>query len=336
MASLARCRLLIVVSMLVAGSVPGLAGELEDLMDALSEVEPLVRSNQYQKIIDLLAPFDVPGVSSTSDPELRYAVAAELGRAKFHLGRYAEANEHFRMAVTLFPQRVESALYLQATSYIIGKREEALAIFREIVRSGAGDLFLAVTLPGERTFLAEPEVWRIVAEHARPLSFDLHLRTFNGIKLGQHRSVVEATLGAAGQGEDPAGRTLAARAGPKLIWAFRFAANGQLEEILIQAEHLLRYTPYRLSFSPQLDWRMTPAQAVAALGAPAASVTDDVGRIHLSWLGDDNRLTLTFGDPAPPRPLPMPGGSAMLLMIQVTRPVRQPPDTDATSGGDSS
>ena len=38
-------------------------------------------------------------------------------------------------------------------------------------------------------------------------------------------------------------------------------------EIVLQADNLYRYTPYRLQFGKGKDWRLTPAAAIAAWGA---------------------------------------------------------------------
>jgi tetratricopeptide (TPR) repeat protein len=303
------CGLIALIALVAAG-----ADAQHDLGRALAEIEDLARRHQYQKIVELLAPFAAEAATH-EDPESAYAISAELGRAYFHLGSYQTAYEHFRTAVQINPQRVETALYLQASAYNIGRRKEALAIFREVVGSGAQDLYLAVTLPGERAFLSDPEVWQIIEEHARSISIDLHRLTFNGVGLGRHRSVVEGLFGATSG--NAGGRTLAARAGPRPIWAFQFSANDQLEAVTIEAENVLRYTPYRISFSGTLDWRMTPAQAMSLLGAPIKTNSSSAGQIELSWISGQGLLTLSFGPPAPPRPALLPEGSAMLKMITV-------------------
>jgi hypothetical protein len=287
-----------------------------DLGRALAEVEDLARQHQYRQIVELLAPFTAEAATH-ADPESAYAISAELGRAYFHLGSYPTAYQHFRTAVQINPQRVETALYLQASAYNIGKRDEALAIFREVVRSGAQDLYLAITLPGERAFLSDPEVWRIIEENARSISIDLHRHTFNGIGLGRHRSVVEGLFGATSA--SAGGRTLSARAGPRSIWAFQFSANDQLEAVTIQAENLLRYTPYRISFSSALDWRISPAQAMSFLGPPQKTFSSSDEQLELSWISGQSRLTLSFGPPAMPRPALLREGSAILKMVTLQR-----------------
>ena len=62
----------------------------------------------------------------------------------------------------LFPTRVESAIYLLATSYLLDDRDQAYEILRAILDSGARDLYLVMTLPGERRFAADPDVQAII------------------------------------------------------------------------------------------------------------------------------------------------------------------------------
>ena len=131
--------------------------------------QELAGRHRYAEVIELLT--EVEG--SSKIPEIRYIVAAELGRAYFHLGRYSEAHQRFRQAVTIHPDRAETALYLEASAYLMGDLDQALLILREILRSDARDLYLAVTLPGERRFLAEPEVWAVLDAHRISMEIDL-------------------------------------------------------------------------------------------------------------------------------------------------------------------
>jgi tetratricopeptide (TPR) repeat protein len=241
----------------------------------------------------------------------RYAVAAELGRAWFHLGDYSTAYAFLARAAALEPRRIETALYLEASAFLTGRRRQALAIFEEVVRSGAPDLYLAVTLPGERSFLADPEV-----RHARPISMSLHHGTFEGIRPGQQRRSVEDALGV--RSPDPSSPTLVARAGPEMIWAFRFSQAGTLEEIAVRAELLLRYTPYRLRFAGGLDWSLGPEQAIAELG-PAGSTTTAEGSLALAWDLPDLSLSLVFGRPTGPVPPTLGGDHLVLQLVRIRR-----------------
>lgn len=280
----------------------------QDLEGALEQSRELVEAHRYQDVIDLLSPFD-----DLQDPESRYAIAAEKGRAYFHLGDYTAADRVFREAVLLRPQRVETALYYQATSYLTGNREQAYAIFREIITSGATDLHLAVSLPGERLFLADPEVWSILDELARPLKIDPNRGSVLGVELGQPRTEVERGLGV---GSGAVDSSLSAGAGPYLTWVFVFDENGKLGQITLHNEHLYRYTPYRIRLTENLDWRATPTDATRALGAPASTATTDDGLVVMAWDREGFRLTLEFAVPRPPAP---PGFDPEVPALRVVR-----------------
>ena len=267
----------------------------QDLESALGQARTYVEAHRYQDVIDLLAPFD-----DLTEVEARYAVNAEIGRAHFHLGDYAAADAAFRAAVLLRPQRVETALYLQATSYLTGNREQAYAIFREVIASGATDLHLAVSLPGERLFLGDREVWQILDELSRPLEVDPDRGSVLGVELGQPRREVETTLGVeSGDEEDSA---LSASAGPYLTWVFVFDADDTLAQITLYNEHLYRYTPFRLELAPGLDWRAGPAEATSTLGAPTSTATAEDGLVVMSWTRGTVRLGLEFAPPRTPAP----------------------------------
>ncbi len=289
----------------------------QDLEPALERARELGQQHRYEEVIELLAHFE-----GMEDPEAQYVVAAEIGRAQFHLGNYGAANLEFRKAVALRPQRVETALYLQATSYLIGDRDQAYAIFREVVASGATDLYLAVTLPGERAFLSDPVVWSILDELATPVVVDLDRGALLGVELGQTQASVESRFGAA-----PAttGDTLTARAGPYLTWAFGFDDEGKLTRVMMQNEHLLRYTPYRLQVGSSIDARSTPEAATAALGAPASTSVDGDDLVVMVWLRGELRLTLEFATPRSPAP---PGAPADRPMLRVVRIESVEPETE--------
>ena len=293
---------------LLAGDPAG----AEDFESALDRARKAGLSHRYGEVIEILTPFNV-----VEDPETRYITAAEIGRAFYHMGRYPEAHRAFREAVKLHPERAETALYLEATSYLVGDKDQAYAILREILRSGGRDLYLALTLPGERRFGSDPVVLAIIEKFAVPLKVDLQKAQVMGVHLGVSRETAVQTLEA--RSTDKTAPTLTASAGPALIWAFIFDANQELGEIVIQAENLLRYTPYRLQFEAALDWKMTPAAAIATFGPPdhtAASLDDG---IVVSWKRNTFLLTLDFGRPRTPQPPGILEGTAMLRTIQLKR-----------------
>ena len=146
---------------LVLPTTTVVAGDFETALERSREA---AAHHRYLEVIEILTPYN-----SMDDPEARYITAAEIGRAYFHLGRYSEAHSAFQEAVRLRPQRAETALYLEATSYLLGDRDQAFAIFRAVLSSGARDLYLALTLPGERRFAAEPEVQSIIEEYVVPV-----------------------------------------------------------------------------------------------------------------------------------------------------------------------
>jgi tetratricopeptide (TPR) repeat protein len=287
-----------------------------DLQSALERSRQLAAEHRYQDVLDLLG-----GVPEQDDPEARYAVAAETGRAYFHLGNYQTAHACFREAVSLRPKRTETALYLMATSYLVGQPSQSYAILRELLRSGARDLYLAVTLPGERTFLADPEVWRILDEFSVPLELDPVQGSILGVRLGQPRAAVESTFGTT---VGASGTTVTARAGPWLIWAFGFDDENRLSQIMLHNEHLYRYTPYRLRFGSGLDWRSTPEQATSSLGAPSLVSRESDDAVLMVWQRGPNRLTLEFAVPQPPAP-PMVDGTRPLLRVVRLEPDRTGP-----------
>ena len=290
-----------------------------DFESALEHAREAGLSHRYDEVIELLTPYN-----ADDNPETRYITAAEIGRAYFHLGRYGEAHRAFREAVRLHPERVETAIYLEATSYLMGNSEQAYAILREILKSGAFDLYLAVTLPGERRFLADPQVHQIIEEFSVDLEIDVEQARILGVGLGENRSDAVDKLFA--KSSDPEAPALTASAGPALIWAFVFGAEQQLEEILLQAENLYRYTPYRLKFDEKNDWSLTPAAAIASWGPPSQTAVSQEGGIAISWDYPDHRLTLDFGRPRPPRPLGLTEGAAMLRTVQFKQHSSDPAD----------
>ena len=304
---------------LMLATQAGGSSTANDFETALGRAREAGLSHHYNEVIKLLTPFN-----ADVNPEIRYITAAEIGRAYFHLGRYGEAHHAFREAVRLHPERVETAIYLEATSYLMGNPEQAYAILREILKSGAYDLYLAVTLPGERRFLADPEVQQIIEEFSVDLAIDAEQASILGVGLGDSRGDAVDKLVA--QSSDPEAPALTASAGPALIWAFVFDTDQQLEEILVQAENLYRYTPYRIRFDDGNDWSLTPAAAIASWGPPSRTTASQEGGIAISWDHPGHRLTLDFGRPRPPKPPGLPEGAAMLRTVQLTRHTSDPPD----------
>ena len=294
-------------SLLIGGAVVA-----EDFEATLERARQAAVEHHYEEAIELLVPF-----RSVREPEIQYIVAAESGRAFFHLGRYQEAHSAFRQAVRLFPTRVESAIYLLATSYLLDDRDQAYEILRAILDSGARDLYLVMTLPGERRFAADPDVQAIIEEFTVPLEINTDAAQILGVQLGDDRATVVETTGA--RSSDPSASTLTAAAGPALIWGFVFDANQQLEEVVVQAENLLRYTPYRLRLGDDLTWMATPAAAIAAWGAPDQSSPPSEEGISMTWERSGSRIIVDFGLPRDPRPKGTSEGSAMIKMIRLER-----------------
>jgi len=303
-----------VVSLLVLLGAADAAAK--DLQSALEHIGGLVETHRYQEIVDLLTQF-----TDLEDPESRYAVSAELGRAYFHLGDYAAADQRLREAVSLRPQRVETALYLEATSYLLGNRGQAYAIFREIIASGATDLYLAVTLPGERRFLADPQVRSILDELSRRLAVDVDRGSVLEVELGLPQSEVERLLKApAGGGEE----ALTARAGPFLTWAFAFDETSALTRIMLHNENLYRYTPYRIQLMGDVDWRASPAIATGTLGAPESTTSTEDGLVMMSWLREHVRLTMEFSPPRSPVPFGFQPDEPVLRVVRLEALQPQP------------
>jgi tetratricopeptide (TPR) repeat protein len=303
----------------VVSAVLLLCGPLaaSDFESSLERAQKAAIDHRYADVIELLTPFNAVG-----DAESRYITAAEIGRAYFHLGRYHEAHSAFRQAVRLRPDRAETAIYLEATSYLMGEKEQAYAILRGILASGARDLYLVVTLPGERSFSADPEVQTIISEFAVPIDVNIERAEVLGVSLGDHREVAARELGIEPSSTNSG--ALTATAGPALIWAFGFDDRQELDEILLQTENLLRYTPYRLHIDDDMDWRMTPAAAIAAIGPPdRTSPTADSG-ITMAWEYCEHTVILDFGKPRQPRPQTITEGVAMLRSVRLKRRVSHP------------
>jgi tetratricopeptide (TPR) repeat protein len=278
----------------------------------ITAARQLAARHRYGEVVELLAGLE----GAVRAPEARYIVAAELGRAYFHLGRYSEAYQRFRQATMIHPDRAETALYLQASAYLVGDLDQALLIFREILASGARGLYLAVTLPGERRFLAEPRVWAALEAHRITMDLDLDRGTVLGLSLGDSRSKVAAALGSSPS--TALGSALTAEAGPHLVWAFSFDDRERLREVLINVENVVKYTPYRLGFGAS-DWMTTPAELAALMGPTEVTSADADHVVVMSWQRPEVTVTAAFGQPRPPRPPAIAPGVAMLRLIRMVR-----------------
>ena len=126
--------------------------------ESLRQARTLAEGNRYSDAFALLKPL----VSEDLTDRVSWEIAGEAGRAAFHLGHYRTAHDIFRNVVQARPIVLEPAIYLESTSYIMGDHRQAFAIFEAILQGGAQDLYLAVTLPGEKRFLLEPKVQAII------------------------------------------------------------------------------------------------------------------------------------------------------------------------------
>jgi len=286
-----------------------------DVDTTLRRASALARDHRYDTVVELLEPLGAVAKLNTAQ---RFELHGELGRALFHLGRYPEAYRNLQAALKIQPRRMEIGVYLEAAAWATGRREEALQIFDAILASGARDLYLPVTLPGERSFLANAEVWEILARHRRPLPVDLEAGSLGGVALGDSRShVVEVFHLPASLGREP---VIRARAGPEVLWFLHFDPADRLDDIVVDVQHVLRYTPYDLRSASGLDWKSTPAQAMVELGPPAATTSGPDGTLILDWHFPKAMASLEFGKPPQPLPPSLKGQAATLLRMRLHRP----------------
>ena len=297
------------ISVLLAWVAPAWSDSTDQ---TIAQAQRLAARHRYGEVIELLAGME----SASNNPEVRYIVAAELGRAYFHLGMYPESHQRFRRAVSIHPDRAETALYLEATAYLLGDREQAFLILREVLKSGARDLYQAVTLPGERRFLGEPEVWELLDEFAVSMDLDLNRGTLLGVSLGDPRSKVAASVGSSPSTSE--GPAIAAVAGPHLVWGFSFDEDDRLREVVVHVENLVKYTPYRLGIGAS-DWRTSPAELTAFMGPTSATSSDDDHVLVMTWSRSGFTVSAAFGHPRPPRPPGLSPGVAMLRLIRLVR-----------------
>ncbi len=274
---------------------------------ALGQARSLVAGNHYPEALAILEPFIADDLG---DP-ISWEIAAETGRAAFHLGQYHKAHELFQRVVQARPVVMEPALYLEATSYLLGDHRQAFVIFEAILQSGAQDLYLAVTLPGEKGFLDEPKVQELLEQYAHPLAIRPASAMIQGVRLGQKRSIIADHLGI---DAPPDGTNLTARAGPFLTWIFSFDQNEQLTEVVLDAEHLRRYTPFILDLSEGISWASTPITCIGSLGGKFRSSTTTDGSLILTWDFSEASLDLVFSRPDTDQ-----HGAAILEMVRMYR-----------------
>ncbi len=279
----------------------------------LDRAAKLLEHHRYQQVITLLEPY---AGREDLDPTTRFWISANLGVSCFHLARYERAYRLIRSAADIKPRNAQMAIYREAAAWVTGRRDEALQIFEGILASGARNLFPAVTLPGERQFFSDPRTWSILLKHAIPLEANVKAGTFAGIGLGSSRKDVARIfhLGHAG-GTRP---VLEARAGPRVLWAFSFDAAGRVREILIDAQNVLRYSPYTIALDRTHDWTTTAAGAIGLLGKPAVTHPEKNHGLVLRWNETDHFSELEFGPPEDPPPPMIPQGTAMLRMIRMS------------------
>ena len=282
--------------------------------EILDRARSLMASHRPSEALALLQPLCG---GDLGDP-LVWEINAEAARAAFHSGRYQLAHQLLEPVVRARPMIVETALYFEATSYVLGNHEQAFAVFEAILSSGADDLYLAVTLPGERAFLGEKQVHTILSKHERPLIIRPEQGTVQDLHLGASRAEVASTLSLEGT---PDGSTLTARTGPLPTWILSFGSSGELRDIALNARHLDRYTPFRLDLSDDLTWDSAPGRFIENLGTPSSSAYPDERSLLLTWRYPGTVFELLFSRPAGDLDRP-----ARLELIRLRLP-RPPPQT---------
>ncbi len=275
--------------------------------EALEQARSLASANRFTEALATLEPV----IRDDLSDEISWEIAAEAGRAAFHLGRYRRANELFRRVVQARPIVVELVLYLEATSYVLGDRRQAFAIFEAVLQSQAQDLYLAVTLPGEKRFLREPEIQRLLQRYAQPLVIRPESATVQGVRLGQGRSQIAQRQGVEASG---GGSSLIARAGPMMTWVMSFDDQGHLVEVILNADNLRRYTPFSLDLSEGVTWTSTPLVCIESLGPPHGTSATNDGALIMTWDYPESSLDLVFR-----RPNAENEGAAILEMIRMYR-----------------
>ncbi len=264
------------------------AAQSADLTTVLEAARNAAREQRYQRVVELLQPHTEP---LPAEERARFSIAAQLGRAHFHLAEYASAHRWIRVAASVQPQNIEVGIYRQASAYLSGHHDEAFAVFEQILRSGAQDLWLPMTLSGEDAFRTEPRVQALLEQYTRTLPIDLGTGALAGARLGQPRSDVVAAFGAVDVEE---GRFVSARSGPIVLWSLEFDAHDQLIGIIVNVTGMILYSPLRPAFGGQLDWRAQPHDATAVLGPPIESHNPTGSLQTLTWQIDRVRTEMDF------------------------------------------
>lgn len=278
--------------------------------ESLEQARTLIQANRYTEALALLEPL----VSDDLTTRTSWEIAGEAGRAAFHLGHYRKAHDIFRKVVQARPIVLEPAIYLQSTSYLMGDHRQAFTIFDAILKGGAQDLYLAVTLPGEQRFLNEPEVQAILTKYAQPLVVRPASATIQGVRLGQNRREIADGLGIENVGKKS---TLVARAGPFPTWVFSFDENDLLREVVLNSKILDHYTPFTLELADGISWTSTPIACIGGLGSAHESSTTNDGALILTWNYPETSLDLVFSRPDDGRQK-----AAILEMVRMYLPER--------------
>jgi len=275
--------------------------------ETLERARSLAADNRFSEALATLEPL----IRDDLSDEISWEIAAEAGRAAFHQGKYRRADEILRRVVQARPVVVEPVLYLEATSYVLGDHRQAFSIFEAVLQSRAQDLYLAVTLAGEKRFLAEPEVQELLQRYAQPLVIRPELATVHGVRLGQGRQQIAQRQGIESSG---GGSSLIVHAGPLMTWILSFDNQELLEEVVLDAGHLNRYTPFTLDLSEGVSWTSTPIVCIGSLGTPQRTSATDDGALILTWDYPESSLDLVFS-----RPDADDEGAAILEMIRMYR-----------------
>jgi hypothetical protein len=309
-----RCTaMLAVMTALIVSSVHGL--EPTSPQEALTEARALATERRFQEAFETLQPY----LQDTLDSEESWEIAAEMGRAAFHTAQYHQALAILRKVVAMRPVILEPALYLGATSYLLGDRAQSLAVLEAVLQSGTVDLYRAMTLPGEDSFRAEPEVQDLLDRYSKPLLIDLEKGTCLGLVIGQSRGEIVERLGAGAVEEG----SIAARAGPFLIWVWSFDDDNALTEVVLHTENLWRYTPFRVRIGDTVTWNSTPSDAFASLGPPQRSTPGDGSTLTLGWAAGDVALDLVFRRPT--------GDSQEPARLEIVRLFNRPQENNPDS-----
>jgi len=288
---------MIFVLSLLSSSVSGIGVPPHSVLNArtaLEKAREAAEAMDYSTAYEILGPF----LGGDCKEALDWEINAEAGRAAFSLGNLEEARVLLRKVVTARPSRPAPAIYLEATSYILGDQKQAMAIFEALLQAGTQDLYLPVTLPGEQRFLADPEVCRLLKQYALPLRIRPETGEILNIHLSQGKREIEAILGLAPTKEE----VLAARAGPKLIWLFSFDHLGMLKEAILHADNLAKYSPYDLQLIPPgkdgethvIGWHDSPSSIIDRMGPPSSRFREADGALRLRWDFLENQLDLIF------------------------------------------